>query len=193
MYISTFFSSCSFVGQKPESFIPSGWNTRSLRKSSQRLPVTRSTTAAPMSMPTFEYCFFVPGSKRIGWEAATSATLLSGILRDHPPIEWKLGSSNGKPPVWFITMRTVSVFFAFSRVRTPFLLDFSIHRVPNSGMYFETGSSRLILPSSTRMAIVTPQKPFVCEHCMYTSSSVIGRFLPASAYPRHATSSTPLL
>ena len=119
-----------------------------------------------MSMPTLEYCCLVPGSKRIGCEAATSATLLSGILRDHPPIEWKLGNSNGKPPVWFITMRTVRAFFAFTSVRTPSLLDFSIHSVPNSGMYFETGSSRLILPSSTRMAIVTPQKPFVCEHCM---------------------------
>ena len=161
--------------------MPSGSNTRSLRKASQRLPVTTSTTAAPMSMPTLEYCTFVPGSKLIGCDAAVAATLRSGIRRDHPPIAWKLGSSNGKPPVWFITMRTVSVFFAFTSVRTPSFSDAFTQSVANSGRYFETGSSRLILPSSTRIAIVTPQKPFVCEHCMYGSSSVIGRFLATSA------------
>ena len=122
-----------------------------------------------------------------------AATLLSGILRDHPPIAWKLGSSNGKPPVWFITIRTVSTFFALVSVRVPLVPGVSTHSVPNSGKYFETGSSRFSLPSSTRMAIVTPQKPFVCEHCMYGSSSLIGRFFATSAYPTQAVSCTPLL
>ena len=51
------------------------------------MPVTASTTAAPMSMPTLEYCSFVPGSKRSGCAAAVAATLLKGMRRDHPPIE----------------------------------------------------------------------------------------------------------
>lgn len=90
--------------------------------------------------------------------------------------------SNGKPPVWFKAMRTVSAFFALTSVFTPFVLDARTQSSLNSGRYFETaGSSSVILPSSTRIAIVTPQKPLVCEHCMKTSSIVIGRFAATSA------------
>ena len=39
-----------------------------------------------MSMPTLEYCAFVPGSKAIGCDAAVAATERNGILRDQPPI-----------------------------------------------------------------------------------------------------------
>ena len=128
-----------------------------------------SVTAAPMSMPVFEYCVFVPGSKRSGHAAAIAAVWRRGAPPDQPPplmLPCLAGISNGKPPVWFITMRTVSVFFARVSVRTPFDSDVLTHRFANSGRYFETGSSSLSLPSSTRMAIVTPQKPFVWEHCM---------------------------
>ena len=75
--------------------------------------------------------------------------------------------SNGKPPVWLRHMRTVRTFLAFVRTRvSPEPIFCSTHSVANSGRYFETGSSRFSLPSSTSFAIVTPQKPFVCEHCM---------------------------
>ena len=117
-------------------------------------------------MPTLEYWAFVPGSNAMGCDAAVAATLLSGILRDHPPMAIPLGSSNGNPPVWFMTMRTVSSFFALTSVLLPSSFFFSTQSSLNSGRYFDTGSSRVILPSSTSMAIVTPQKPFVCEHCM---------------------------
>ena len=179
-YISILRESCLSVGQKPEDSIPSGSKTRSFRKSSQRFPVTTSTTAAPMSMPTLEYWTLVPGSKRIGCDAAVAATDLNGMRRDHPPISTPLGSSNGNPPVWFITILTVSSLFAFTRVLTPSSFEVSTQSSLNSGRYLETGSSSEILPSSTRMAIVTPQKPFVCEHCMYGSSIVIGRFASMS-------------
>ena len=78
-------------------------------------------------------------------------------------------------------MRTVRTFFAFVSVRTPSFSDVFTQRFANSGRYFETGSSSLSLPSSTRIAIVTPQKPFVWEHCMYGSSILIGRFAATSA------------
>ena len=49
------------------------------------MPVTTSTTAAPMSMPVLEYCTFVPGSKRSGEAAATAAFCLRGAPPDQPP------------------------------------------------------------------------------------------------------------
>ena len=78
-------------------------------------------------------------------------------------------------------MRTVSSFFALTSLRTSFVSDSSTQSVLNSGRYFETGSSRFSRPSSTSFAIVTPQKPLVCEHCMYGSSSLISRFAATSA------------
>ena len=78
-------------------------------------------------------------------------------------------------------MRTVSAVFALTSVFTSSFTPPSTHSVLNSGRYFETGSSRPIFPSSTSFAIVTPQKPFVCEHCMNGSSSEIGRFVRVSA------------
>ena len=133
------------------------------------MPVTTSTTAAPMSMPVLEYCTFVPGSKRSGEAAATAAFCLRGAPPDQPPplMSGLLAHvSNGKPPVWLRHMRTVRTFFALTSVLTPLVSPPFTQRVANSGRYLETGSSRLIFPSSTSFAIVTPQKPFVCEHCM---------------------------
>ena len=122
-----------------------------------------------MSMPVLEYCTFVPGSKSSGHAAAIAAVCRSGAPPDQPPplmAPCFAQISNGNPPVWFKTMRTVSVFFARTSLFTPFELDSRTQSSLNSGRYFETGSSSVILPSSTRIATVTPQKPFVCEHCM---------------------------
>ena len=78
-------------------------------------------------------------------------------------------------------IRSVSTFFALVSRLTSVVEPSVIHSVSNSGRYLETGSSSDTLPSSTSFATVTPQKPFVCEHCMKWSSSVIGRFAATSA------------
>ena len=85
--------------------------------------------------------------------------------------------------MWHMQWRIVSGVFAFRKTYPPPLPDsFPLtHSSENSGRYFATGSSMDTLPSSISIAIVAPQKLFVCEHCWNGESSVIGRFVSASA------------
>ncbi len=115
----------------------------------------------------------------IGEAAAIEAVWRRGAPPDHPPplTSGRLALiSKGKPPVWFSTIRMVSTFFALLRVLTLSFSATNTHNSLNSGRYFETGSSSEMRPSSTSLAIVTPQNPFVCEHCINTLSIPIGRF-----------------
>ncbi len=97
---------------------------------------------------------------------------LRRIVRSAPRPTSFVSVASPSAPGAFLAAKTVSSFAT--------LVSFT-HSVANSGRYFETGSSSEILPSSTSFATVTPQKPFVCEHCMNGSSSPIGRCAATSA------------
>ena len=168
-YISTCVSSCLSVGQKELDFIPSGSSTRSFRKSSQRCPghhlddrgadinsgvgILDFGSRLKHQRRSRRDCRGLPQRSTSAPSAAFEISLLGANLKRETARVVH-------------DQRIVSLFFARFRVLTPSLLETRTQSSRNSGRYFETGSSSEILPSSTSIAIVTPQKPLVCEHCM---------------------------